>query len=611
MGRLENLPERIESSEGSRSADDVLRTMTQNLHDLQQEVVTDLQQDVRRLQTEKSRLLNEIEKLQNQHEAAQSQYEVVLSRQQQEQQQAWAKQLALAMANHLQVALSQKLRQADPFSDLQVFSDVSPADENAISSRYPQGDASRYPQGVASSQLTAIDDTLNRTFTTLRSDLNSYQSSLSQQIDRMQNMGKQGEAILEVLVRRISQQLQVEMARSQGINQPQGQSQLPGEVTVRQGEPSNIQQSSSGKQAFRQIIDQIVNQLHIANQSQITQQIKRFAAVPQKLSSFQLGLILILLSTVALSLHNVTVGIVGNPSQLFGVLPIGGFISLKSLGSSLLLLWLRMLVVVPLMAFWLATRLYKPVWKDVKTFCLSRDRRLISSVIGSGFFLFLSQVMIYIAIGQVGPGVAITILFMYPLVTVPLAWALFGDRPTSLRVLVMIMITCGIALTTVKATTAWSGTGISAAMVSGACFALYLLTMQVSFRKLHPIPVSLIQFATIFVLSSLSLIAIGIDAPPSNWGGLMGGSLILGGLTLVGYLLNNFGVRFMGAAHASIIAASGPALTALLAVIITPGERSFLSLAQIVGILVVTLGVVTLSFEKMLIQQSKPLQRRK
>jgi len=597
MGRLENLPENIvESSKGSSSADDVLRTMTQDLQDLQQEVVTHLQQDVRRLQTEKSRLLNDIEKLQNQHEAAQSQYEVVLSRQQQEQQQAWAKQLALAMANHLQVALSQKLRQADPFSDLEVFSEVSPADEGAIASR---------PQGATSPQISAIDDTLNRTFTILRSDLNSYQSSLSQQIDRMQNMGKQGEAILEVLVRRISQQLQVEMARSPGT----GQAQLAGEAPVREGEPSDIRPSNTrslnpGEQNLGQLTQQITKQ--------ILRRFQKLAAIPQNFSSFQWGLILILLSTVALSLHNVTVGIVGNPSQLFGVLPVGGFISLKSLGSSLLLLWLRMLVVVPLMAFWLATRLYKPVWKDVKTFCLSKDRRLISSVIGSGFFLFLSQVMIYIAIGQVGPGVAITILFMYPLVTVPLAWALFGDRPTSLRVLVMIMITGGIALTIAKATaTNGSGTGISAAMISGVCFALYLLTMQVSFRKLHPIPVSLIQFATIFVLSSLSLIAIGIDTPPSNWGGLIGGSLILGGLTLLGYLLNNFGVRFIGAAHASIIAASGPALTALLAVIITPGERSFLSVAQIVGILVVTLGVVTLSFEKMLIQQSKPLRQRK
>jgi drug/metabolite transporter (DMT)-like permease len=332
----------------------------------------------------------------------------------------------------------------------------------------------------------------------------------------------------------------------------------------------------------------------------------------QNFSPFQLGLGLILLSTIALSLHNVVVGVVGNPSRLFGVFPIGGFIGLKSLGSSLLLLWLRMLVVVPLMAFGLAATLYKPVWRDVKTFCQSKDRRLMSSVIGSGLFLFMSQVMIYIAIGQIGPGVAVTILFMYPLVTVPLAWALFGDRPTSLRVLVMLMISCGIALTTVKAAAAnLSSIGVSAAVTSGVCFALYLLSMQVSFRKMHPVPVSLIQFSTIFVLSSISLIAIGIDTPPTNWGGLLGGSFVLGGLTLAGYLLNNFGVRFMGAARASIIAASGPALTALLAVIINPGDKTFLSPAQIVGILVVTLGVVTLSFEKMLIQQSKPMKRGK
>jgi drug/metabolite transporter (DMT)-like permease len=576
MGRLENLPGNIESSdsaESAKSADYVLKTMTQDLHDLQHEVVTHLQQDVRRLQTEKSRLINEIEKLQNQREAIQSQYEVVLSRQQQEQQQAWAKQLALAMANHLQVALSQKLRQSSPFADLEVFSDAPLTENDAISR-----------QAQPSPQLASIDDTLNRTFTTLRNDLNSYQSSISQQIDRMQNMGKQGEAILEVLVRRISQQLQLEAARAQNPTQ------LPSELSEPLAQP--LTEKAPSLKPF-------------------SDRFQRPSAALQKISPFQLGLVLILLSTVALSLHNVAVGVVGNPSKIFGLVPVGGFISLKSLGSSLLLLWLRMLVVIPLMAFGLAASLHKPIWKDVKTFCLSKDRRLMSSVLGSGFFLFLSQVMIYIAIGQVGPGVAVTILFMYPLVTVPLAWALFGDRPTSLRMLVMLMISCGIALTTLKATAAnLSATGISAAMVSGVCFALYLLSMQVSFRKLHPVPVTLIQFSTIFVLSSLCLIAIGIDTPPSNWGGLISGSLVLGGLTLAGYLLNNFGVRFMGASYASIIAASGPALTALLAVMITPGDRTFLSVAQIIGILVVTLGVVTLSFEKMLIQQSKPIRRK-
>jgi drug/metabolite transporter (DMT)-like permease len=598
MGRLENLPENRESFDQSGSANPIGHSSggasmnaapmnaeqlrhAQDLQDLQQEVVTHLLQDVRRLQTEKSRLLNEIEKLQNQHEAMQSQHNIVLSQQQQAQQQAWAKQLALAMANHLQAALSQKLHQSPPFAPFNSpFGDPADLVELTPTARNPQ--------------LSSLDDTLNRTFTALRNDLNSYQSALSQQIDRMHNMGQQGEAILEVLVRRISHQLQLEAARNQANQHPY---QLSGE-----GFPAQPPEALSGPR-------QTERAAQPGNQSD-GQAGNKAAGVLKNLSSFQLGLILILLSTMALSLHNVAVGIVGSPSKLFGVMPIGGFISLNSLGSSLLLLWMRMLVVVPLMAFGLASTLHRPVWRDVKSFCLSKDQRLYASVFGSGFFLFLSQVLIYIAIGLIGPGVAVTILFMYPLVTVPLAWALFGDRPTLLRTLVMLMITSGIALTTLKATAAnLSGLGVSAAITSGVCFALYLLTMQVSFRKMHPVPVSLIQFSTIFVFSSLCLITIGIDKPPSNWGGLLSGSLILGSLTLAGYLLNNFGVRYMGAARASIIAASGPALTALLAVVINPGLKTFLSPAQIVGILVVTLGVVLLSFEKMLLQQQmKPVR---
>jgi drug/metabolite transporter (DMT)-like permease len=83
---------------------------------------------------------------------------------------------------------------------------------------------------------------------------------------------------------------------------------------------------------------------------------------------------------------------------------------------------------------------------------------------------------------------------------------------------------------------------------------------------------------------------------------------VLGTLTLAGYLLNNFGVRFMGAAQASIVAASGPVLTALLAFFILPGDgHTALEGIQWVGILIVTLGVLALSFEKlMMLRQPKP-----
>jgi len=325
----------------------------------------------------------------------------------------------------------------------------------------------------------------------------------------------------------------------------------------------------------------------------------------KSLTPLQTGVLFILLSTLALSLHNVVVGIIGGQTSLFGLFNLPASISLNSLSDSLLILWLRMVVVVPVMIL-IAKTLYPNARRDVREFCLSSDRRLQFNVIGSGAFLFLSQVFIYLAIAAVTPGVAVTILFMYPLITVPLAWWLFGDRPTLGRWLVMFVVLTGVILTAypkLVQATELSYQGILLAALSGLFFALYLISMQISFRKLHPVPVSVIQFVTIFVLSNLMLLPFGVQEPPSNLLGLILGGIVLGTLTLIGYLLNNLGVKFMGAARASILASSGPALTALLAYGITPSDRTALQPIQILGILVVTLGVLGLSFERMRLQK--------
>lgn len=323
---------------------------------------------------------------------------------------------------------------------------------------------------------------------------------------------------------------------------------------------------------------------------------------PKKQSSkLKLGLWLVLLSTLALSVHNVIVRmIIGQPINLFGLFSFGGFIQ-PSLGNSILILWLRMLVVVPLMSG-IAGLLYPQVWQDIKRLVLDRDRRPLLNVVGSGAFLFLSQVLIYIAIAQIGPGVAVTILFMYPLVTVPLAWWLFGDKPTQMRLGVMVMILCGVILAAIPSLMKSSvvlGGGVLIAMLSGIAFALYLIFMQLGFKKLHPVPVSVVQFLTILFLTSLSLalpIQLGVSVLADKRAGFLIGSLVLGALTLVGYLANNFGVRYMGAGQASIVASSGPVITALLAAIIIQTQ---LHQIQVLGILLVTIGVTALSFERM------------
>ncbi|HEY9639403.1 MAG TPA: DMT family transporter [Coleofasciculaceae cyanobacterium] len=611
MERQDDSPENLSAAPGSESgtADYLLRSMTQDLKTLQQDLVTQLHQDIRRLQAEKSRLLNDIEKLQNQQQVLQSQHEVSLSRQQLAQQQAWAKQLALALANHLQLALSQRLSQMNGYP-IQGAPNLPPVGGTA--------DVENTQRAIA-----ALDDTVNRAFTSLRSDLNSYQSTLSQQINRMQELGQQGEAILEVLVSRIGQQLQQEISKAPTENRAYWGAEMPTglksdpvapaanslppspEIPMPPAVPAAVPGSPADSAAP-------VRSVPAANSvgSPAIASDPAAPAVPlrsRKLSPFQLGLVMVLCSTLALSLHNVLVGIVGNPSKLFGIVPIGGYISIRTFGSSLFILWMRMLVVVPLMA-WLGPILHPPIWRDIRYFFESSDRRLMSSVVGSGFFLFLSQVLLYIAIGEIGPGVATTILFMYPIVTVPLAWVLFGERPNRFRVIVMVAILSGVILTAlprISFTPTLSGSGIGAAIASAVFFACYLISMQISFRKLHPVPVSLIQFVSIFILTSISLIVLGIEVTPTNRLGLFGSGIVLGALTLAGFLLNNFGVRFMGAARASIIAASGPVLTAFLAFFVIPGELTVLHFVQLVGILIVTLGVTALSFERILIQNRK------
>ncbi|MCU0548283.1 MAG: EamA family transporter [Leptolyngbya sp. Prado105] len=318
-----------------------------------------------------------------------------------------------------------------------------------------------------------------------------------------------------------------------------------------------------------------------------------------KMSKMKLGLWLVLLSTFALSIHNVMVRItIGNPIKLFGLFTTGGFIQ-PTIGNSLLILWMRMLVVVPLM-IGIAGFLYPRVWQDLQKLLLKRDRRALWHILGSGGFLFLSQVLIYIAIARIGPGAAVTILFMYPLLTVPLAWWLFNDRPTRLRVVVMALILLGVILTAVPGLIgAKLGGGVFYAVFSGVAFALYLILMQLGFRKVHPVPVSVVQFLTVLVCTSVSLsmpLQLGVSVSANGRSGFLLGGLVLGAFTLVGYLSNNFGVRYMGAAQASIIASSGPVLTALLAAAII---RTKLDGIQMVGILLVTIGVTALSFERM------------
>ncbi|MBW4485627.1 MAG: EamA family transporter [Tildeniella torsiva UHER 1998/13D] len=596
-----------------------MRVLGHDLETLRHQVSGYLSEDIAHLQAKKQRLMADIEalegdfeSLQAQHQQLQTTYAEGLSQQQIAQQQAWAKRLAIALATHLQGRLETALTTTQP-NALQ----AAPA-EIALS-----------PLANASQGLAALDATLQNTLASLQHDLTSYQSSISQQLNRMQSVEQQGEAILEALVARLNQQLQSQMVSSPGATAParNGHSALsptPGEPLAGPAlPPSPYRGPQPPGYPGSEPPPPPTPATQPAQASLLRAPLNVAESTPPENSrrpsptDLQLGLMMVVFSTLALSLHNVIVGVIGYGGQLFGQIPVAEVLPL-TIPNSLLLLWLRMVVVVPLLAL-VAPRLYPNVGNDLRQIFHRDYRRPLGQVVASGSFLFLSQVLIYKAIADVGPGVAVTLLFMYPLITVPLAWFLFGDRPTPLRLVVMFAITMGIVFTALpRIYTDLSGNGVSlwgvgAALLASVAFSLFLVAMQLCFKRLHPVSVSLLQFSTIFILTSLILIVgsfFGLDpGEPTRPLGLYVGAGLLGLLTLLGYLFNNYGVKLLGASQASIVAASGPVVTAILAYLITPGEKSALLFIQWMGVILVTLGVISLSLERLASQRRQAKRR--
>ncbi|MBD1814760.1 EamA family transporter [Microcoleus vaginatus DQ-U2] len=574
--------------EDAQSPEEVLHSVMQELEALHQNVKGQLNQDITRLQTEKNHLIEDIEDLREQYRKLQSQQMESLSGRYIQQQQLWLKQLAQVLAHNLQDLLVQR------------FNELSANSGNSLSSPIPSGEfpiplpPSNYDER-ASELLAALDERIDRSFQMLEQDLSSYESELSVRLNNMQTLERQGEELLQNLVNRIREELESE---EEYLENPfDAQDSYPEESTnsvraqVLPPTPAPRPQES------------------VPEPSSVP------SPAPAKASSqVQTGLVLALSSAVVLSLFNVCLRILikgKNPRMVFGLFEFPGVVT-PGFGNSLLILLMRLIVVMALMPI-LATFLYPSVWKDIRRLFESGDRALWSKVLGSAFFLFLSQVLIYLAIGNIPAGIAITIFFIYPIVTVLGSWILFGSRPSTVGFLAIVGITAGLILAGWPSFAAPApgggnvGVGVTAALASGITFAGYVLLTQMAAGKLHPIPFSLVNFAAIFVFSSLSLwVPLSENFSPkidqNVWPGLIMGGVVLGVLTLFSYLLNNFAIRLAGAALASVIGTLGPAMTALFGFLII-NEK--LQPVAILGMAVVTLSVAAMSVERIVAPPKK------
>lgn len=602
MGDLDKQPAGS-GTDQSRQSEDVLREFTQELRELQHKLLLQLTQDVERLGAEKSRLVIDIDRLQAYRQRLQAQQTRYLARRpvdpaMQQWAQQWAKQTAQHMGSYLQTVIVQRFNELEARIADQPGAMIAPRDQASLAAP-----PNRYLTENTDRTIASIDATLTTLFQSLQRDINTYESDLSQRLSRMNDLEQRGEAILDALVARL-----VEL---QDVT-PHG-NQLP------TGGPAIALPSSPSAPALPAPPGASAPATHPRGPGGEDPPQPASALVPRPsptpapkgAPNVQLGLFLALLSAVALSVFNVSLKVIlqgAKPDMVLGFWEMPGLIT-PGLGNSLLILLLRMVVVMLVFPI-LATILYPATWTDIRRLLDSKDTSQMTKVFANGFFLFLSQVLIYIAIGEIPTGVAITIFFIYPIITIMASWPLFGDRPTLFRLAIMAVIGIGGILALPSFTAGASGNvllGSLTAAGSGVAFAGYILSVQMGTKSMHPIPFTLLSFLCILFLSGITLVVrpgdfAALDLDPSMMIPLVVGGIWLGLLTLSSYLLNNIAVRNAGASLAAIVGTTGPAMTALFGWLLI---SETLTLTQISGMTLVTLGVFALSAERMRAQRRK------
>lgn len=317
-----------------------------------------------------------------------------------------------------------------------------------------------------------------------------------------------------------------------------------------------------------------------------------------------LGIGLVLFSALGLSIQNVILRLFFTPRLLFGQVPFGGFVT-PQLSNVLLLLALRMGMMALLLAA-LAPGLYPKTFTALGA--LPKNPRLLATVTTSGVCLFLGLTLLYTALSQIAAGVAIATFFIYPAITLLLAWQFFHQSPRPYQLWLMAIISIGVVLTTLTSSSAVAANPSANPLLGGLCalgaglgFGLYgivaelSLKAQPSYPGLHPIPFSLSTFALVALLASLTL---GVGQPitiaPAAWPPVLAMTLASAILTLIAYVSNNSGIGLIGASLTALLSASTPPLTALFAWFIL---QEALEQQQIFGICLVTAGVALLSLK--------------
>ncbi|MEB3164944.1 MAG: hypothetical protein VKK80_17060 [Prochlorothrix sp.] len=595
----------VPSSADPTAGDRRIQAVNEALIQFQETWAAQLQQDIEALQREKQALQGDVQHLR------QEQSQLLRQASEQPLQQRWAKQFAQILAEHLQQQVQELV---------QTTQEAQPGRSGTA------GDHNPYPPPIANPDLTpaalqqrteavnqlliALDRSLTGTLNTLQQELSSCQHALKAQLTEMHGLERQGEAILETLVQRLSQQLAHHSTPlppapyTAPRSTPPPVSPPPPDAYDLEGPGVNAGLAAGspvGPIPTEDYVLDLEKLVPAASPPRSTPSPRRSPPPPRWSVG---GVVLALASVLGLALQYVFV------EQLFQVTPEAngwgeaGAPLAATWSNTWLAVWLRMVVVLPVV-IGLGQYFYPALWQDLQALRQGRlpglspldHRRLTVNLLLGGGLLFFSQWLLYQSVGQAAAGSAVTLFFLYPAFLALLSWGLVGDRPSSFRLYCLIALGVGgiATLSVAQDVPSWEMGALLLALLSAGGFAFYLLLTSVVGRRLHYSVITVVQFGTVFLLSTPAMFVVPQLDPPQVQN-LVQGGLWLGGAAAVSYAFNTFSVQAIGALPTALITALAPFLTVLLASLLL-GDSIPWTLGF--GTLAITLGSTFMNLESL------------
>ncbi|AFZ50187.1 EamA family transporter [Dactylococcopsis salina] len=298
------------------------------------------------------------------------------------------------------------------------------------------------------------------------------------------------------------------------------------------------------------------------------------------------GFIAMLLAATFLSMQNVVVRVFfqGN-AELGGLLP-------SDFEHTILFLQTRTFFMVIFLSL-LAWRIYPQTFLEIV-----KGKQELKSPLISGSIYFFTVILLYLAIGQIPAGIAVTLFFVHPIIAMLWGWWFNHLRPTIFRGVILMGVVIGLILVTPQLQADVSSEftlGVICALGAGVGFALYAVTAQTALLNFHALSFSLVTFTLIFIFSSFTLLFLNITISPNVWLPLLIWSLGSGLITVGGLVFTNVGIRLVGASTATLVGSIEPALTAVLAWIIL---QESIEPRQMIGVAIVTISIAGLGLDR-------------